>query len=70
MFPVQEVQFTLYIQHLAETTESKAAVEVAVNVVSWEHQMAGLKPIFSSPFVCTVLARLQRQLTKPKTKKD
>ena len=70
MFPVQEVQFTLYIQHLAETTESKAAVEVAVNAVSWAHQMAGLEPISSSPFVRTVLAGLQRQLAKPKTKKE
>ena len=32
--------------------------------------MAGLEPISSSPFVRTVLAGLQRQLAKPKAKKE
>ena len=66
MFPVQDLQFALYIQHLSETTESRAAVEVAVNAVSWAHQMAGLQPISSSPVVRAVLGGLQRQLAKPK----
>ena len=70
MFPAEDLQFALYIQHLAETTESRAAVEVAVNAMSWAHQMAGLQPISGSPFVRTVLAGLQRQLAKPITKKE
>ena len=69
MFLAQDLQFALYIQHLAETTESRAAVEAAVNALSWAHQMAGLQRISCSRFVRTVLARLQRQLAKPKTKK-
>ena len=55
-FPVQGLQFSLHIQHLAETTESRATVEVAVhvNALSWAHQMAKLQPFSSSPYVHTV----------------
>ena len=38
-FPVQDVQFALYLQHLAETTDSKTVVEGVVNAVLWTHQM-------------------------------
>ena len=70
VFPVQDVQFALYLQNLLEVTDSRAAVEVAVNAVSWVHRMAGLQPILDSPFVRSVLAGLQRQLAKPKSKKE
>ena len=70
VFPVQDVQFALYIQHVADSTKSRAAVEVAVNAISWAHQMAGLQPISSSPFLRSVLAGLQRQLARPIVKKE
>ena len=70
VFPVQDWQFALYIQHWAETTESGAALETAVKAKSWEQQMAGLQPISSSLFVHTVLAGLEMQLAKPKAKKS
>lgn len=70
VFLVQDMQFARYLQHLTETTRSKAAVEVAVNAISWAHQLAGIAPISSAPFVRTVLAGLQRQLAKPKQKKE
>ena len=41
-----------------------------MSAVSWAHQMAGLQPISGSPFVSAVLSGLQRQLAKPKTKKE
>ena len=70
VFPVQDLQFALYLQHLSETTESRSAVEVAVSAISWAHQLAGLQPISGSPFVGAVLAGLQRKLAKPKSKKE
>ena len=70
VFPAQDMQFALYLQHLAESTASKAAVEEAVNAISWAHQLAGMAPITTAPFVRTVLAGLQRQLAKPIQKKS
>ena len=70
VFPAQDMQFALYLQHLAESTASKAAVEEAVNAISWAHQLAGMAPITTAPFVRTVLAGLQRQLAKPIQKKE
>ena len=32
-YPVQEVHFALYLQHLGESVQSRAAVEEAVNAV-------------------------------------
>ena len=34
-FPVQELHLVLYMQHLSESTESKASVEEAVHALSW-----------------------------------
>ena len=41
-FPVKEVHLVLYMQHLSESTGSKAAVEEAVHALSWLHGLAGL----------------------------
>ena len=70
MFPVQEVHFALYLQHLGEAVQSKAAVEEAVNAIGWVHQLAGHPPIVASPFVRATLAGLQRKLAKPKVPKE
>ena len=42
-FPVDEGHFALYLQHLAEKTASKAALESAVNAIAWAHSLAGVK---------------------------
>ena len=70
ILPVDEVHFALYLQHVANTTNSRASVEEAVNAISWAHQLAGLPPISSSAFVRATLAGLQRKLAKPKVKKE
>ena len=70
MFPVQEVHFALYLQHLGEIVQSKSAVEEAVNAVSWVHQISGLPAVTASPFVRATLSGLQRKLAKPKVKKE
>ena len=40
IFPVDEVHFAFYLQHVANTTSSRASVEEAVNAISWAHQLA------------------------------
>ena len=70
VFPVQEVHFALYLQHLGEAVQSKAAVEEAVNAIGWVHQLAGHPPIVASPFVRAMLAGLQWKLAKPKVPKE
>ena len=70
VFPVKEVQFALYLQHLGETVRSWSAVQEAVNAVSWVHQVAGCEPIAQSPFVQATVAGLKRSLAKPKEKKE
>ena len=70
VFPVRDVHFALYLQHLGDTTKSKAAIEEAVNAVGWLHKLSGLPPINESPFVEAVRAGLQRMLAKPQTKKE
>ena len=70
VFPVGEVPFALYLQHLGETVKSKSAVEEAVNAVSWVHQLSGLPAVTESPFVRATLSGLQRRLAKPKVKKE
>ena len=70
VFPVQEVYFALYLQHLGEVSSSKSAVGEAVNAVSWVLQISGLPPISESPFVRATLSGLQRKLSKPKVRKE
>ena len=70
VFPVEVVHFALYLQHLGEVTQSKSAVEEAVNAIGWVHQLSGHPPIASSPFIRATLSGLQRRLAKPKVKKQ
>lgn len=70
VYPVEETHFALYLQHLAESTGSRSAVEEAMNAISWVQQVAGHKTVASSVLVKTALAGLQRQLAKPKRRKE
>ena len=70
VFPVDEEQVALYLQHLAEATASKAAVENAVNAIAWAHRLAGVKSIADSPFVRRVRDELARQLARPVNEKE
>ena len=65
-FPVLPLHFTLYLQHLSDQAQSRAAVEEAINAVSWLIRQT----ISHDPFVKTVAAGLQRALAKPKKKKE
>ena len=70
VYPAKDVEFAMYLQHLAETTSSKAAVETAINAVSWVHQLAVLKPIAESQFVGAMRDGLMRKLARPVEKKE
>ena len=69
-FPVKEVHLVLYMQHLSESTGSKAAVEEAVHALSWLHGLAGLQPLGGLPLVQTTLEGLKRTLARPKVRKE
>jgi len=68
-FPVEGVHLTLYLQHLAEVKGSKAAVEEAVNSLSWAHNLTGITPPSASPIVQIALEGLRRALARPVCKK-
>lgn len=68
--PAKPHQFVLYLQHLAEESKSRAAVEEACNAVSWIHSSAGLISPMSDPFARATLEGLQRTLAKPVVKKE
>ena len=68
--PAKPHQFVLYLQHLGETSKSKAAVEEATNAMSWVHSCAGLPSISANPFVKATIDGLQRSLAKPTVKKE
>ena len=69
-FPVQDVHLALYLQHLSESVESKAAAEEVVHALSWLHQMAGLNPVGASPLVQVTLAGIKRIVARPKVRKE
>ena len=65
--PAKEV---LDLQHLGDTSQSKAGVEGACNALPWIHSTAGLPSPTLSPFVKATLEGMQRILAKPTVKKD
>ena len=69
VIPVKDFHWTLYLQSLADSSQSKSAVEEACNAVSWLHSTAGLASPMDSPFLRATLEGLQRLLTKPEVKK-
>ena len=55
---------------LARTTESKAAIEEAVNSTNWLHNMASLTPPTSDGAVVAVAEGLRCTLAKPVVNKE
>ena len=50
VYPIKDAHFALYLQHLAETSKSRATVEEMVNAVAWVQQLADHQPVSPSPF--------------------
>ena len=68
--PAKPHEVALYLQHLAEESGSKSAVEEACHALAWVHSTAGLASPSSHPFVKATLEGLQRSLAKPVVKKE
>ena len=68
--PAKDFQFALYLQHLADTSTSKTAVDEACNALAWVHFTTGLALLTSSPFACATRDGLQRSLARPGVKKS
>ena len=66
----KEVYVALYLQHLRDTSQFKAAVEAACNALAWVHSTAGFPSPTISPFVEATIEGMQRILVKPTVKKD
>ena len=60
----------LYLQHLAEVLESKAAAEEAVSALGWVHSLAGVPSPAESQFVRSTLDGVKRMLARPVQKKE
>ena len=56
---MNDYQFALYLQRIADTVGSRSAVEEVVNAVSWLQQLVGLASVGESPLVKATLAGLQ-----------
>ena len=69
VFPIKAAHLALYLQHIGETTHSKAAAEEAVNAAGWMHELAGIPSVSSAPIVSATLGGLRRMLAKPVAKK-
>ena len=69
-FTVKSNHLALYLQHVAESAKSKAAVEEAANAIAWLHSAAGIPNPGDQPFVTVVVDELHRMLAKPTIKKE
>ena len=65
-----EQHVALYLQHIDETSSSRAATEEAVYVLAWAHDLAGITSPTTGILVQTTLQGLRRLLAKPIHKKE
>lgn len=70
VLPAAEQHVALYLQHVTETSNSRAATEEAVYALAWAHDMAGITSPTSGVLVQTTLQGLRRLLAKPVQKKE
>ena len=70
ILPAEVHHVSLYLQYLADSTNSKLAVEEAYNALAWVHGTAGFSSPTSSVFVKVTLEGLQRRLARPSAKKQ
>lgn len=62
-FPVEGTKFALYLQHVGDSSKSKAAVMEAVNAVSWLQRLTGQEDLVSQhPLVSSTVEGFQRLL--------
>ena len=66
---MEAIYLALYMQHLGNSTGSRAAVEEAVHTFAWIYQAAELPSPTNDPFVKAVMGGLCRILALPTVKK-
>ena len=49
------MHLALYLQHLGNSTGSRASIEEVVYALSWIHEAAGLPSLINDPFIQTML---------------
>lgn len=69
VFPVKAAHLVVYLQHISEATESKAALELVFNATAWVHSIGGKASPTKEAFVAETLKGLQRKHAKPVIKK-
>ena len=57
--PAQSHHIVLHLQHLANTTSSKATVEEVVYAIAWAHSLAGIPSQTETPLVQTTIQGLR-----------
>ena len=57
--PAQSHHIVLYLQHLANTTSSKATVGEVVYAIAWAHSLAGIPSHTETPLVQTTIQGLR-----------
>ena len=60
----------LYLQHIAQTSGSKAAVEEAVYALAWVHSIAGIPSTTDNLFIKTTVEGLRRILPRPRRRRN
>lgn len=69
-YPISTTQFALYLQHVGESTKSRAAVEEAVNAISWVQRLAGDQAVNQHSLIKMTVDGFQRTLARPKVRKE
>ena len=67
---MEAIPLALYLQHLGNSTGSRASVDRAVYALAWIHEAAGLSSPINDPFVQTVLGGLRHMLASPTIRKQ
>ena len=70
VLPATEHHVAFYLQHVAETLNSRAAVEEAIYALAWIHDLAGVVSPTTAILIQTTLQVLRRMLAKPVQKKE
>ena len=70
VLPAAEQYVALYLQHMAETSNSRAVAEEAVYALAWAHDLARVVSPTTGVLVQTTLQGLRRLLAKPVQKKE
>ena len=69
-FPVQPAQLAIYLEHIADSTGSKSAVEEDCNAIAWTHEIAGIQNPLDNGVVRSIVEGCHRSLAKPVKKKE